>query len=88
MEYGSDRILHSNTNCLDYSPTFLESANNNKDRDKNEIVKNQREDIVKQTAEVDDLITMLKNLEPLEKREVRGIMIGMQMAKMAGNKTA
>lgn len=51
---------------------------------KNEIVENQREDIVKQTAEVDDLITMLKNLEPLEKREVRGIMIGMQMAKMGG----
>lgn len=54
---------------------------------KNEIVENQREDIVKQTAEVDDLITMLKNLEPLEKREVRGIMIGMQMAKTSG-KTA
>lgn len=54
---------------------------------KNEIVENQSNDIVKQTAEVDDLITMLKNLEPLEKREVRGIMIGMQMAKMGG-KTA
>lgn len=51
---------------------------------KNETIENQREDIVKQTAEVDDLITMLKNLEPLEKREVRGIMIGMQMAKMSG----
>lgn len=51
---------------------------------KNEIVKNQSNDITKQTAEVDDLITMLKNLEPLEKREVRGIMIGMQMAKMGG----
>lgn len=51
---------------------------------KNETIENQREDIVKQTAEVDDLITMLKNLEPLEKREVRGIMIGMQMAKMGG----
>ena len=54
---------------------------------KNEIVENQSNDIMKQTAEVDDLITMLKNLEPLEKREVRGIMIGMQMAKMGG-KTA
>lgn len=54
---------------------------------KNEIVENQKEDITKQTAEVDDLITMLKNLEPIEKREVRGIMIGMQMAKMSG-KTA
>lgn len=54
---------------------------------KNEIVENQSNDITKQTAEVDDLITMLKNLEPLEKREVRGIMIGMQMAKMGG-KTA
>lgn len=55
---------------------------------KNEIVENHSNDITKQTAEVDDLITMLKNLEPLEKREVRGIMIGMQMAKMTGNKTA
>ena len=55
---------------------------------KNEIVENQSNDIMKQTAEVDALITMLKNLEPLEKREVRGIMIGMQMAKMTGNKTA
>ncbi len=54
----------------------------------NETDENQSNDIVKQTAEVDDLITMLKNLEPLEKREVRGIMIGMQMAKMTGNKTA
>ena len=54
---------------------------------KNEIVENHSNDIMKQTAEVDDLITMLKNLEPLEKREVRGIMIGMQMAKMGG-KTA
>ena len=53
----------------------------------NETDENQSNDIVKQTAEVDDLITMLKNLEPLEKREVRGIMIGMQMAKMGG-KTA
>lgn len=51
---------------------------------KNEIVENQSNDITKQTAEVDDLITMLKNLEPLEKREVRGIMIGMQMAKVGG----
>ena len=54
----------------------------------NETDENQSNDIVKQTAEVDDLITMLKNLEPLEKREGRGIMIGMQMAKMTGNKTA
>jgi hypothetical protein len=50
----------------------------------NETDENQSNDIMKQTAEVDDLITMLKNLEPLEKREVRGIMIGMQMAKMGG----
>ena len=50
----------------------------------NETDENQNNDITKQTAEVDDLITMLKNLEPLEKREVRGIMIGMQMAKMGG----
>lgn len=55
---------------------------------KNETIENQREDIVKQTAEVDDLITMLKNLEPLEKREVRGILIGLQMAKVAGSRSA
>lgn len=53
----------------------------------NKDAENQSNDITKQTADVDDLITMLKNLEPLEKREVRGIMIGMQMAKMGG-KTA
>lgn len=50
----------------------------------NKDAENQNNDITKQTAEVDELITMLKNLEPLEKREVRGIMIGMQMAKMSG----
>ena len=50
----------------------------------NKDAANQNNDITKQTAEVDDLIRMLKNLEPLEKREVRGIMIGMQMAKMGG----
>lgn len=55
---------------------------------KNEIVENQSNDITKQTAEVDDLITMLKNLEPLEKREVRGILIGLQMAKVAGSRSA
>lgn len=55
---------------------------------KNEIVENQSNDIMKQTAEVDDLITMLKNLEPLEKREVRGILIGLQMAKVAGSRSA
>ncbi len=38
---------------------------------KNEIVENHSNDIMKQTAEVDDLITMLKNLEPLEKRGKR-----------------
>ena len=54
----------------------------------NKDAENQSNDITKQTAEVEDLITMLKNLEPLEKREVRGIMIGMQMAKMTGSKTA
>lgn len=55
---------------------------------KNEIAENQSNDITKQTAEVDDLITMLKNLEPLEKREVRGILIGLQMAKVAGSRSA
>lgn len=54
----------------------------------NETDENQSNDIVKQTAEVDDLITMLKNLEPLEKREVRGILIGLQMAKVAGSRSA
>lgn len=54
----------------------------------NETDENQSNDIMKQTAEVDDLITMLKNLEPLEKREVRGILIGLQMAKVAGSRSA
>lgn len=54
----------------------------------NKDTENQSNDITKQTAEVDDLITMLKNLEPLEKREVRGILIGLQMAKVAGSRSA
>ena len=43
---------------------------------------------MEQSEDADDLIKMLKNLEPVEKREVRGILIGMQMAKMTGSKTA
>ena len=54
----------------------------------NETAENQSESIKEQIEDADDLIKMLKNLEPVEKREVRGILIGMQMAKMAGNKTA
>ena len=54
----------------------------------NETAENQSESIKEQIEDADDLIKMLKNLEPVEKREVRGILIGMQMAKMTGNKTA
>lgn len=54
----------------------------------NETAENQSESIKEQIEDADDLIKMLKNLEPVEKREVRGILIGMQMAKMAGNKTS
>lgn len=54
----------------------------------NESLENQRESIMEQSEDADDLIKMLKNLEPVEKREVRGILIGMQMAKMTGSKTA
>lgn len=54
----------------------------------NETAENQSESIKEQIEDADDLIKMLKNLEPVEKREVRGILIGMQMAKMVGNKTA
>ena len=53
----------------------------------NETAENQSESIKEQIEDADDLIKMLKNLEPVEKREVRGILIGMQMAKMGG-KTA
>lgn len=53
----------------------------------NESSENQCESIMEQSEDADDLIKMLKNLEPVEKREVRGILIGMQMAKMSG-KTA
>lgn len=44
--------------------------------------------IKEQTDDATEFMTLIKNLEPVEKREVRGILIGMQMAKMAGNKTA
>lgn len=54
----------------------------------NKDAENQSNDITKQTEDVDDFLVMLKNLEPVEKREVRGILIGMQMAKRIGSKTA
>ena len=60
--------------------------------DKRELNVEQVEDgssfIKEQIADADDLIKMLQELEPVEKREVRGILIGMQMAKLTGNKTA
>ena len=48
----------------------------------------ERKNIMEQTEDADELLVMLKNLEPSEKREIRGILIGLQMAKMAETKTA
>lgn len=53
-----------------------------------EQVKDDGSFIKEQVEDADDLLLMLKELEPSEKREVRGILIGLQMAKMAGNRTA
>ncbi len=54
----------------------------------NETAENQSESIKEQIEDADDLIKMLQELEPVEKREVRGILIGLQMAKAAGSKSA
>ena len=52
------------------------------------IVQSGADFIKEQTDDATEFMTLIKNLDPAEKREVRGIMIGMQMAKMTGNKTA
>ena len=54
----------------------------------NENADKQRENIIEQTEDTNELLMMLKELEPTEKREVRGILIGLQMAKGIEAKTA
>lgn len=54
----------------------------------NENADKQRENIIEQAEDTNELLMMLKELEPTEKREVRGILIGLQMAKVAGSKSA
>ena len=44
--------------------------------------------IKEQTDDANEFMTLIKNLEPAEKREVRGILIGLQMAKGIEVKTA
>lgn len=61
------------------------TADNN---ERETIVQSGADFIKEQTDDAAEFMTLIKNLEPAEKREVRGILIGMQMAKMAGNKTA
>ena len=61
------------------------TADNN---ERETIVQSGADFIKEQTDDATAFMTLIKNLEPAEKREVRGILIGMQMAKMAGNKTA
>lgn len=61
------------------------TADNN---ERETIVQSGADFIKEQTDDANEFMTLIKNLEPAEKREVRGILIGMQMAKMAGNKTA
>ena len=61
------------------------TADNN---ERETIVQSGADFIKEQADDAAEFMTLIKNLEPAEKREVRGILIGMQMAKMAGNKTA
>lgn len=41
-------------------------------------------ELKKQTEDIEEMISLLKQLTSGEKREVKGIMIGLQMAKQAG----
>lgn len=52
------------------------------------IVQSGADFIKEQTDDAAEFMTLIKNLEPAEKREVRGILIGLQMAKGIEVKTA
>lgn len=41
-------------------------------------------ELKKQTEDIEEMISLLKQLTSGEKREVKGIMIGLQMAKQVG----
>ena len=47
-------------------------------------VKMDNKELKKQTEDIEEMISLLKQLTSGEKREVKGIMIGLQMAKQAG----
>lgn len=44
----------------------------------------ENKELKKQTEDIEEMISLLKQLTSGEKREVKGIMIGLQMAKQAG----
>lgn len=61
------------------------TADNN---ERETIVQSGADFIKEQTDDAAEFMTLIKNLEPAEKREVRGILIGLQMAKGLEVKTA
>lgn len=61
------------------------TADNN---ERETIVQSGADFIKEQTDDAAEFMTLIKNLEPAEKREVRGILIGLQMAKGIEVKTA
>lgn len=44
----------------------------------------ERKELENQTKDIEEMISLLKQLTSGEKREIKGIMIGLQMAKQAG----
>lgn len=44
----------------------------------------ERKELENQTKDIEEMISLLKQLTSGEKREIKGIMIGLRMAKQAG----
>ena len=44
----------------------------------------ERKELENQTKDIEEMISLLKQLTSGEKREIKGIMIGLQMATQAG----
>ena len=44
----------------------------------------ERKELENQTKDIEEMISLLKQLTSGEKREIKGIMIGLQMEKQAG----
>ena len=44
----------------------------------------ERKELENQTKDIEEMISLLKQLTSGEKREIKGIMIGLPMAKQAG----